>query len=138
MSRRRWRKRGKSWRSTRDLEDARRLYLRLGREQEALAEFERIGWEEGIARVRALRGDPSGLRGLLGRLNERAQQRYVSPVEFAVLHTALGEKDAAFARLEEAYRTKATSLKRLKTDWEFAPLRSDPRWSDLVHRLKLD
>jgi tetratricopeptide (TPR) repeat protein len=114
------------------------LYLRLGREQEALAEFERIGWEEGIARVRALRGDPSGLRALLVRLHELAQQRYVSPVEFALLHTALGEKDAAFARLEEAYRTKATLLPALKTSWEFAPLRSDPRWSDLVHRLKLD
>jgi tetratricopeptide (TPR) repeat protein len=115
-----------------------RLYLRLGREQEALAEFERAGWEEGIARVRALRGDPSGLRALLGRLDERARQRYVSPVEFAKLHAALGENDAAFARLEEAYRTKATWLKHLKTHWEFIPLRSDPRWKELVHRLKLD
>ena len=115
-----------------------KMYLRLGREQEALAEFERIGWEEGIARIRALRGDPSGLRALLGRLHERGQQRYVSPVEFALLLTALGEKDAAFARLEEAYRTKAPQVHRLKTLWEFTPLRSDPRWSDLVHRLKLD
>ena len=115
-----------------------RMYLRLGREQEALAEFERAGSEEGIARIRALRGDPSGLRALLGRLHERARQRYVSPVDFARLHTALGEKDAAFARLEEAYRTKAPNLKDLKTGWEFVPLRSDPRWRDLVHRLKLD
>jgi tetratricopeptide (TPR) repeat protein len=115
-----------------------RLYLLLGREEEALAEFERIGWEQGIARIRALRGDPSGLRALLDRLNERAQQRYVSPVDFAALLTALGEKDAAFARLEEAYRTKATRLHQLKTSWDFIPLRSDPRWRDLVHRLKLD
>ena len=88
--------------------------------------------------MRALRGDPSGLRALLGRLHEEAQQRYVSPVDFARLHTALGEKDAAFARLEEAYRTKATGVHLLKTSWDFIPLRSDPRWSDLVHRLKLD
>ena len=111
--------------------------MRRGREEEALAEFERAGWEEGIARIRALRGDPSGLRALLGRLDERAKKRYVSAVEFAVLLTALGEKDAAFARLEEAYRTKAPRLKDLKTSWEFAPLRSDPRWVDLVDRLKL-
>lgn len=115
-----------------------KMYVRLGREQEALAEFERIGWKEGIARIRALRGDPSGLRALLDRLHERAQQRYVSPVDFAVLLAALGEKDAAFARLEEAYRTKATRVHLLKTSWDFMPLRSDPRWSDLVHRLKLD
>ena len=58
-------------------------------------------------------------------------------MDFARLHTALGEKDAAFARLEEAYRTRAPRLKDLKTSWEFAPLRSDPRWADLVDRLKL-
>ena len=138
VSRRRWR----GARQIVEIEPATaelgRLYLRLGREQEALAEFERAGWEEGVARVRALRGDASGLRALLGRLHARAQKRYVSPVDFAVLHTALGEKDAAFARLEEAYRTKAPWLKHLKTSWEFIPLRSDPRWSDLVHRLKMD
>ena len=114
------------------------LYLRLGREQEALTEFERAGSTEGVARIHALRGDPSGLRALLGRLHERARQRYVSPVAFAVLLTALGEKDAAFARLEEGYRARAPGLKRLKTSWDFIPLRSDPRWRDLVHRLKLD
>ena len=114
------------------------MYLHLGREQEALAEFEREGSEQGIARIRALRGDPSGLRAELDGLREEAQQRYVSPVEFALLLTALGEKDAAFARLEEAYRTKATWLMHLKTNWDFIPLRSDPRWSELVHRLKMD
>jgi TolB-like protein/DNA-binding winged helix-turn-helix (wHTH) protein len=114
-----------------------RLYLHLGREQEALAEFEGAGWEEGVARVRALRGDASGLRALLDQLHARARKRYVSPVDFAVLLTALGEKDAAFARLEEAYRTKAPGLKAVKASWEFAPLRSDPRWSDLVRRLHL-
>lgn len=117
--------------------DLGRLYLRLGREREALEEFEKAGSEEDIARIRAMRGDPSGLRAMLGRLNERARHRYVSPVDFAVLHTALGDKDAAFARLEEAYRTKAPRLKELKTYWEFVPLRSDPRWSELVHRLKM-
>jgi TolB-like protein/DNA-binding winged helix-turn-helix (wHTH) protein len=114
------------------------IYLRLGREQEALAEFERVGWEEGVARVRALRGDPSGLRAVLDRMHKEAQRRDVSPVDFARLHTALGEKDVAFARLEEAYRKKAPRLHSLKTSWNFIPLRSDPRWSDLVHRLKLD
>jgi tetratricopeptide (TPR) repeat protein len=114
------------------------IYLRLGREQEALAEFERVGWEEGIARIRARRGDPSGLRAVLDRMHKEAQRRDVSPVDFARLHTALGEKDVAFARLEEAYRKKAPRLHSLKTSWNFIPLRSDPRWSDLVHRLKLD
>jgi TolB-like protein/DNA-binding winged helix-turn-helix (wHTH) protein/Flp pilus assembly protein TadD len=114
-----------------------RVYLRLGRESEALAEFERAGFEEGVARVKALRGDPSAMRARLGRLRERAGEQYVSPVDFAVLHAALGETDEAFARLEEGYRTRAPRLKELKTSWDLAPLRPDPRWRDLVQRLKL-
>ena len=114
-----------------------RVYLRLGRESEALAEFERAGSAEGIARVRARRGDPSAMRALIDTLRERERKRYVSPVDFAVLHAALGEKDQAFARLEEAYRTRAPRLKELKTMWELAPLRDDPRFGDLVRRLKL-
>jgi TolB-like protein/DNA-binding winged helix-turn-helix (wHTH) protein len=113
------------------------VYLRFGRESEALAEFERAGSAEGVARVRALRGDPSAMRALLDKLRARARERYVSPVDLAVLHAALGEKDEAFALLEEAYRTKAPRLKELKTGWEFAPLRDDARWRRLVQRLKL-
>jgi len=119
-------------------EELGRVYLRLGRESEALAEFERAGAAEGVARVRAMRGDPSAMRTQLDRLRERARERYVSPVDFAVLHAALGERDEAFARLEEAYRTKAPRLKELKTSWELAPLRADPRFGDLLRRLKMD
>ena len=88
--------------------------------------------------MRARRGDPSALRARLALLRERARKRYVSPVDFAVLHAALGQTDEAFARLEDAYRTKAPRLKELKTSWELASLRSDPRFGDLVRRLKLD
>jgi TolB-like protein/DNA-binding winged helix-turn-helix (wHTH) protein/Flp pilus assembly protein TadD len=111
------------------------IYLQLGRLDEALAEFERAGSEDGIARVHGLRGDLSGLRAWMERLRERERTRYVSPAEFARVHTALGETDAAFARLEEAYRTKAPGVKGVKSSWDFVPLRSDPRWSDLVRRL---
>jgi hypothetical protein len=84
-----------------------------------------------------VRGDPSGLRQALARLEERARGGYVSPVELAEVHAALGENDAAFQRLEEAYRTKAPRVHSIRTGWEFAPLRSDPRWRPLVERLKL-
>ena len=90
-----------------------------------------------MARVDARSGDPSRLRALLGRLQERGREHYVSPVELAELHTALGDEDVAFDQLEEAFRTKAPRIMSLKTAWEFEPLRSDPRWDDLVRRLKI-
>jgi hypothetical protein len=111
---------------------------RLGREQDALAEFERAGSERGLAYVGALRGDPSGVRALLARLEARSKERYVSPVEFAKLLAVLGDKDQAFARLEEAYRTRAPAVAAIKFAVEFASLRSDPRYADLLRRMNLD
>jgi hypothetical protein len=58
-------------------------------------------------------------------------------VELAKLHAVLGEEDGAFDRLEEAYRTRAAALVGIQSIEEFAPLRSDPRYADLLHRLNL-
>jgi len=114
-----------------------RLYLDLRRHQEALAEYEKMGSQEGIALVHAAMGQPEELRVVLARLHETAKQRYVSPLEFASIHTALGEKDRAFAYLDEAYRTRAGSITGIKTTPQWAPLRSDPRFTDLLRRLNL-
>ncbi len=112
-------------------------YLGLGREREALAEFERAGSERGLAHVRALRGDPSGARALLARLQARSEEAYVSPVEVAKLLAALGDRDRAFERLEEAYRTRAPAVAGLGLYPELASLRSDPRCADLLRRMNL-
>jgi TolB-like protein/DNA-binding winged helix-turn-helix (wHTH) protein/Tfp pilus assembly protein PilF len=122
-----WSARGMGW-----------VYVHMGRLDDARAEFERAGHERGLAYVRARRGDLTGARALLRELTERAKTRYVSPLEFAELHGWLGENDLAFSRLEEAYHIRAPGLVALKTGGEFAPLRSDPRFAEMVRRLKLD
>ena len=114
------------------------LYLDMGRLDDARAAFGRAGSERGLAYVRARGGDLAGARALLRQLTERAKTRYVSPVRFAELHALLGENDLAFARLEEAYRTRVPGLASLKSDGGFVPLRSDPRFAEMVRRLKLD
>lgn len=113
------------------------VHLRLGHEQEALAEFERAGSERGLAYVRAMRGDPSGVRTLLARLEARGEGRYVSPVERAKLLAMIGEEDQAFARLEEAYRTRAPALAGITFLHEFASLRADPRYRELLRRMDI-
>ena len=113
------------------------VYLRLGREQDALAEFERAASERGLAYVRARRGDASGARALLARVEAR-DDGYVSPVECAKLLAVIGDADRAFARLEEAHRTRAPSVAGLRLAVEFAALRSDPRYSDLLRRMNLE
>ncbi|MCH8970432.1 MAG: tetratricopeptide repeat protein, partial [Planctomycetes bacterium] len=53
----------------------------------------------------------------------------------AKIHASLGNVDAAFASLEEAYRQRDPGLIFLNTSLQFAPLRSDPRYIDLARRM---
>jgi len=62
----------------------------------------------------------------------------VSPYYFAALHTALGQKDAAFAQLERACATGDPSLDAVGVDPRFAALHGDDRLHAIRARLRLD
>ncbi len=56
----------------------------------------------------------------------------------AMVYAGLGDKDRAFECLEKSYREKEYMVLYLKTDPMWESLRLDPRFKDLLHRLKLD
>ena len=107
-----------------------------------------------IEKVNALFGrDPPVLAGLLGynlAKTGRAEQarellagleRFVkaetaSPYEPVLLCTGLGEVDHAFAWLEACYADRSSYLALLKIERLLDPLRSDPRFQELVVRMK--
>ena len=66
-----------------------------------------------------------------------SKQRFVSPALIAMIYIALGDKDNAFAWLDEADKAHDLYILRLKVDPKFASLRSDPRFADLVRRVGL-
>jgi|SRR6267378_3700562 len=68
---------------------------------------------------------------------EAAKDSCVSPMVFAGLHAALGNKDEAFAWLDKAYSERSSKLLDLKLDPDFDSLRGDPRYTDLVRRIGL-
>ena len=68
---------------------------------------------------------------------KRAEKGYLHAYEIAAIHTALGEKERAFDWLEKAYQQRDRGLMYLKTDHCLDPLRSDPRFRDLLRRLNL-
>ena len=75
-------------------------------------------------------------RKTLAFVEEAAKYAYVSSIHFAVLHAQLGQNDKAFAWLEKALEERQPWLGQLQFDPQFEPLRSDPRFSDLIRRIK--
>lgn len=55
----------------------------------------------------------------------------------AAVALALGDRDAALARLEDGYRLHSASALLLAADPLFDDLRGDPRFEDLLHRVGL-
>jgi adenylate cyclase len=91
----------------------------------------------GLAYVLGLSGNVSKARDTLAELKKLRQKHYVQPVNIALAHTALGEKDDAFAWLDKACEEHAQWLSEIKVDPAFDPLRSDVRFEDLLKRVGL-
>lgn len=86
-----------------------------------------------IALARLGRKDEA--RAVLQSLSETARHTYVPPTHFALIETALGERDQAFAHLEAAFAMHDARLALLKIDPKWDDLRSDPRFDALLRRL---
>lgn len=73
-----------------------------------------------------------------GHFHEVSKQKYVSPVFMAKIYSGLQDKEKAFAWLEKAYEDRSlVSVGFIKTNPMFDPLRSDPRYADLLRRTNL-
>ena len=77
-----------------------------------------------------------GWKGALtkGVETRQAQRKseYVSAYSIAALYAELGQKGQALQWLNTACQERDRSLLSLKTDFSFDPLRSDPRFAELV------
>ena len=85
----------------------------------------------------ALSGNRREAEKVLQTLSDRAKKSYVSPFDLALIYTALGEKDKAFALLDKAVAEHSTFLVYTKWEPRLDPLRSDTRFQDLLRRIGL-
>jgi tetratricopeptide (TPR) repeat protein len=79
----------------------------------------------------------SGKRAEARKIIEQLHRRpNMSPTSIAIVYTGLGNKDRAFALLEQAFKEHDDSLIYIGSQTFFDPLRSDPRFRDLLRRMK--
>ena len=83
----------------------------------------------------------AGWKGALTRRIEimlaRRKTGYASPYRIASLYCDLGDKEQAFRWLSIAYQERDWQLEGLNSDFYIDPLRSDPRFAELVRKVGL-
>ena len=118
-------------------------YLQIGKPDKAIDAMKRAAALSGprdtaqLAYVYAKTGRVAKARSVLSQLQADAQPLEMLGYHLALPHVALNEPDAAFAWLEAAYRERGGFMTLLAVDPAFEPLRSDPRFDDLLQRVGL-
>jgi serine/threonine protein kinase/tetratricopeptide (TPR) repeat protein len=75
-------------------------------------------------------------KGIEAKQTQR-KTRYASAYQIALLCADLGDKNQAFRWLNTAYQERDTYMEGLKTDFQLDSIRSDPRFSEMVHKVGL-
>ena len=118
-------------------------YDGMGRYNDAINEYEtymRLEGEDtstqcylGYALSKA--GRTKEAEAILKRL--QSTKEYVSPAELAVLYIGLGQKEQALSSLERGYAIHDLQMGFLGVDQHYDPLRSEPRFQDLIRKVGL-
>ncbi len=75
---------------------------------------------------------------VLDKLHGLSKKRYVSPFYIALIYMGLGQNDQAFEWLEKAYEERDHWLETLKVHPMLDSLRSDPRFTKLLKKMRLE
>jgi serine/threonine-protein kinase len=117
-------------------------YQQKGMYNEAIKEYDTAIGEIGrIPGALALLGYTYAVQGrkaeALKLLDELTREKSGSPYDLATIYTGLGQKDDAITQLNKAYEERAGWIIYLRVEPLFDPLRHDPRFTELVDRLRL-
>ncbi len=112
---------------------------------QAIAEFHKaVGATHGrafyvaaLGHAYAMAGSRSDAEKVLQTLSQQANKSYVSAFDVAAIYAGLGEKDKAFAWLDKAAAEHSSFLAYSKWEPRLDPLRSDPRFKQVLARIGL-
>jgi len=118
------------------------IYTQRAQYDEAVAAYEKAmklsvrssNFLGGLGHAYGAAGRRNDARKVLGELQSMSTHEYVSPYDLAIIYAALGEKDKAVEKLNEAFETKSGWVIHLQVDPFLDPLRDDPRFQRLIGR----
>jgi TolB-like protein/DNA-binding winged helix-turn-helix (wHTH) protein/Tfp pilus assembly protein PilF len=118
-------------------------YLQKHMYDEAVAELQKAVRLSGdsptclanLARAYIASGKRSEAAKLLGDLKKRSNPSYSNAAEIAMIYASLGDADQAMTWLEKGFHERFNPGVLLRPG--FDPLRSDPRFQNLLHRIGL-
>jgi len=122
-------------------------YMQLGRNEESIIEFQKaINRSKGQSSYKASLGQAyargSNQTESFAILDELkillSEKTYVSPFEIAIMYLSLGEKDQAFEWFNRACLEKDAGIHLLRVEPRLDGIRSDPRFRELLKKVRLE
>jgi len=120
------------------------VYLKQRRFAEAITEFQQNVANDRSAYSLSYLGHAYAMAGrrdealaVLKELEGRYKKRESLAQYVAAVYAGLGDQDQAFAWLEKGFQEKSGLLDFVVMEVSFDPLRSDPRYADLLRRMGL-
>jgi serine/threonine-protein kinase len=120
------------------------LFLRKAMYEESLAEmkasYSSIGdreVEEALTQGYAQSGYRGAMKRAADLLAARAHKIYVNSIDVATLYAIAGENSQALEWLEKGLEERSPQMPYVDTSVGLAPLRSDPRFQDLLRKMNL-
>ena len=90
-----------------------------------------------VGQAYAMMGEKDRALHILKELKRTLKSSYTPPYAFAAIHAGLGEIDAAFEYLGQAYKAHDVGMIWLKWDPQFDALRADSRFQDILKDIGL-
>lgn len=88
-----------------------------------------------IGHVYAVSGNSAEAQKIVAHLKQESEQRYVNSFEIALVYVGLGDNDQGIEWLNKAFGERSDQMIYLNADPRLDPIRSDPRFAELVRRV---
>jgi hypothetical protein len=83
-------------------------------------------------------GHAEEARRALAKLERISGSRADRTVTLLIAYSGTGQKERVIELLQKAYSEHSNAVTQIKVDPMYDPMRSDPRFADLVRRLRLE